>query len=253
MAIYSVIDTADSGDTRYEGFVKAAANFAILEGYQSITTVASHATTAPIWAAAGTFINYTGTATATDFPDAGQAGMMKILICAGASVFTHAGNITVQGDATFTAEAGDWVIVTAITTGTFKLNIVKKNGLPVNQGVATQTQVEAITSNVTVMTPLNTNWHPGVAKCWLNAAGAGTSISASHNITSITDTGTGVLDVTIGTDFSSANYVIISDVYSSGNDSSAVELQTRPQQTGRLPILIRIILPVSAIRHKGDL
>ncbi|HHT9145872.1 MAG TPA: hypothetical protein ACFYD4_09370 [Candidatus Wunengus sp. YC61] len=137
MAIYGVINPADAGDTRYEGFVKAAANFAILEGYQSITTVASHATTAPIWVAAGEFINYTGTATATNFPAAPQAGMHKILICAGASVFTHAGNITVQGDATFTAEAGDWVYVFASTTTTFKLNILKKTGVPVFNLLAT--------------------------------------------------------------------------------------------------------------------
>ena len=226
MAIYEVINTADGGDTRYEGFVKAAQNFAILEGYQSITTVASHATTAPIWVAAGTFINYTGTATATDFPAAPQAGMCKILICAAASVFTHAGNITVQGNATFTAEAGDWVIVMALTTSTFRLNILKKNGLAINQGIATQTQVEAITSNVTYMTPLNTNWHPGVAKCWLHAVGTGLSISASHNITSITDTGTGLLTVTIATDFSSANYVIVASVYPVGHTWARIGDQT---------------------------
>lgn len=148
MAIYGVINTADGGDTRYEGFVKAAANFAILEGYQSITTVASHATTAPIWVAAGEFINYTGTATATDFPSAPQAGMHKILICAGAAVFTHAGNITVQGDATFTAEAGDWVYVHASTTTTFKLNIWKKDGRAVTGlGANTYSGVQKVPAN----------------------------------------------------------------------------------------------------------
>lgn len=46
----------------------------------------------------------------------------------------------------------------------------------------------------------------GEAKFWLSAAGAGTSINASFNVTSITDTGAGKLGVTIGTDFSSANW-----------------------------------------------
>ncbi len=46
----------------------------------------------------------------------------------------------------------------------------------------------------------------GAAKFWLSAAGAGTSINASFNVTSITDTAAGKLGVTIGTDFSSSNW-----------------------------------------------
>jgi hypothetical protein len=69
--------------------------------------------------------------------------------------------------------------------------------------------METATSNTVAVTPLSTNWHPGVAKAWIVAAGDGTSILASHNITSITDTGNGVLTVTIGTDFSSTNYVVV--------------------------------------------
>ena len=69
---------------------------------------------------------------------------------------------------------------------------------------ATQAEMETATSNTVAVTPLATNWHPGVAKCWLVTAGAGTpSITASRNITSITDDGVGLLTVTIATDFSS--------------------------------------------------
>ena len=69
---------------------------------------------------------------------------------------------------------------------------------------ATQAQMETATSNTVSVTPLSTNWHPAVAKCWLVTAGAGTpSITASRNITSITDDGVGLLTVTIATDFSS--------------------------------------------------
>lgn len=75
---------------------------------------------------------------------------------------------------------------------------------------ASQTEMEAATSNIPAVpvTPLSINWHPGVAKAWLvcNAAGA---IQASHNITSITDTGAGAVTVTIATDFSSSEYCII--------------------------------------------
>jgi hypothetical protein len=86
-------------------------------------TVASHATTSAIWAAAGNIINFTGTETITDFPAADQAGAQRVLICAGACVFTHAGNITVQGGETYTATANDEVTVTALSTTTFKLTV----------------------------------------------------------------------------------------------------------------------------------
>jgi hypothetical protein len=81
------------------------------------------------------------------------------------------------------------------------------NGL----AAATQAEMETATSNTVAATPLQTNFHPGVAKAWLKCDQNG-NISVSHNITSITDTGTGVVTVTIGTDFSTANYVVTATV-----------------------------------------
>jgi hypothetical protein len=46
------------------------------------------------------------------------------------------------------------------------------------------------------------------AKFWIKANGTGTTILDSFNVTSITDTGSGLLTVTIGTDFSSANWCL---------------------------------------------
>lgn len=80
---------------------------------------------------------------------------------------------------------------------------------PASATAATQAEMEAASSNTVFATPLNLNWHPGVAKAWANVDGSGTVINASHNVASITDTGTGVLDVTLTTAFSSANYVIL--------------------------------------------
>lgn len=75
---------------------------------------------------------------------------------------------------------------------------------------ATQAEMEAASSNTVATTPLNTNWHPGVAKAWLCYDQTGTlTVLASHNITSLTDDGVGILTVTIGTDFSSASYAIL--------------------------------------------
>jgi hypothetical protein len=73
--------------------------------------------------------------------------------------------------------------------------------------VALQTNLEAMTGDNLVVPPTRMQWHPGVSKCWIKCDHAG-NINASHNITSITDTGTGIVTVTIATDFSSAHYAL---------------------------------------------
>lgn len=72
---------------------------------------------------------------------------------------------------------------------------------------ATKTEVKAETPEVAV-DPRNLPHHPGVAKAWVNFTGTGTvTINASHNVSSITDNGTGDYTINFTTSFSSANYV----------------------------------------------
>jgi len=87
---------------------------------------------------------------------------------------------------------------------------------------ASQTEMEAATSNTVFVTPLNTKWHPGIAKVWLKAAANGTAINASYNVTSITDDGVGSITVTIATDFSSADYTITT--FGAGANSNLAQL-----------------------------
>lgn len=104
-----------------------------LTGYlnTAYATVASHATTSAIWAAAGNIINFTGGETITALPAAAQAGSQRWLICAGTPTFTHNGTtITVQGGVNYTAAAGDVILVTATTTTAFKITVFKQSGLP---------------------------------------------------------------------------------------------------------------------------
>lgn len=96
-------------------------------------TVASHATTADIWGAAGNEIDFTGSETITDFPDAPQAGVSRVLHIAGAPTFTHNANIFMPNDSNYTAEVGDIVIVHAITTSTFRIAIHQTNALVVRR------------------------------------------------------------------------------------------------------------------------
>ena len=69
---------------------------------------------------------------------------------------------------------------------------------------ASQTNVEGATVSNVFVTPQRMQHHPGVAKFWAYVTvSAGTpSINVSHNVTSVTDAGTGQLTVTIDTDFS---------------------------------------------------
>lgn len=96
-------------------------------------TVASHATTADIWGAAGNQIDWTGTATTTAFPAAPQAGAERVLICAGACSFTAGANMLIDGvasAATVTCAANDTMIVRAVSTTQFKISRVKYDGTP---------------------------------------------------------------------------------------------------------------------------
>lgn len=96
-------------------------------------TVASHATTADIWGAAGNQIDFTGTATVTAFPSAPQAGASRELICAAACSFTAGANMLIDGlssGQTFVCEANDVVTVRAITVTQFRLSIGRYDGKP---------------------------------------------------------------------------------------------------------------------------
>lgn len=103
-------------------------SFGINESY---ATVASHATTADIWASTNV-INWTGTATTTDFADADQAGQRRTLICAGACAITAGANMLIDGVAsgsTYTATAGDKFHVTAISTTQFRVAVERYTAL----------------------------------------------------------------------------------------------------------------------------
>jgi hypothetical protein len=71
--------------------------------------------------------------------------------------------------------------------------------------MASQAEMEGASSLVTVVSPGRLHFHPGVAKFWVKAGPTGNNLN-SYNITSLTDTGTGILTITIATDFSSVDY-----------------------------------------------
>jgi hypothetical protein len=81
------------------------------------------------------------------------------------------------------------------------------NGLPktTSFSAASQADQEAGTSNSVATTPAVQHYHPSSVKAWLKC-GLTANILASYNITSLADTGTGAVTVTIATDFSSVHW-----------------------------------------------
>lgn len=77
-----------------------------------------------------------------------------------------------------------------------------------NVVAATQTQMEAASSAVVSVVPAVQQFHPGHPKAWamVTVSGGTPTLQTSYNVTSITDTATGRLTITIATDFSSVNY-----------------------------------------------
>ena len=70
---------------------------------------------------------------------------------------------------------------------------------------ASQAEMEAASSTTTYASPGRVQYHPGVAKAWVKYNNAAT-ISASYNMTSITDDSVSEKTITFATDFSGSDY-----------------------------------------------
>ena len=104
---------------------------------------------------------------------------------------------------------------------------------------ATQAQMETATSNTVAATPSNTQFHPGVAKVWIMCDAAG-AIQASRNITSITDSGAGLVTVTIATDFSSVNYAIVATAQQYSGNPTSLQASSNTSPTAGAFVLISL-------------
>ena len=134
--LFDFTPTGDKGDTGNTGAAGATFTGGSLTTAINTAraTVASAATTADIWGAAGNQINWTGAVTCTGFPAAPQGGPERTLICAGAAPFTAGANMLIDGvlsGATMTCAANDKVIVRAVSTTQFMLTVQKADGTAV--------------------------------------------------------------------------------------------------------------------------
>lgn len=93
-----------------------------------------------------------------------------------------------------------------------------------SNGGATQAEMEAASSTVRPVVPARQHSHPGHPKVWgkVTETGGNYAVSASYNLTSITDNGPGDITCTIATDFLSANYAVVGscESFSTGNQTN---------------------------------
>lgn len=103
-------------------------------------------------------------------------------------------------------------------------NVAKKATLASIQTLfaASQAQMEAASSAAVNVTPSVMQNHPGVCKGWVNFT-VGAVNTASHNVTSITDTGTAKWAIVWATDFSSAAYCCVTGSEATANNETAVD------------------------------
>lgn len=87
---------------------------------------------------------------------------------------------------------------------------VNGGAYPALGNIATQAEMEAGSSTSVVVTPGRQHFHPSAVKCWgkTTVSGGTPTLQVSYNTTSITDTATDQLTVTIATSFSTANYAL---------------------------------------------
>lgn len=145
-------------------------------------------------------------------------------VLAAAANLSVGGNLTVTGTTALngnvavntnkvniTAASGNTAIAgTLDVTGATTVSSLTASGLftGVSLGgdiIASQAEMEAAATTGKICTPARLHFHPGVAKVWGVATVSGGTPSletGSYNTTSITDTGTGVMLVTIATDYS---------------------------------------------------
>jgi hypothetical protein len=90
---------------------------------------------------------------------------------------------------------------------------------------ATQAEMEAASSTTVMVTPGRQHFHPASPKFWAYWTANSTTMLASYNMTSLTDTAVGDADATIATDFADANWAGFVSTNDSTNGWDAEELQ----------------------------
>lgn len=113
--------------------------------------------------------------------------------------------------------------------------------------IALQADQETGTSTTLAVTPGRQAFHPSACKFWCQTTGAASQvIGVSYNVTSIADTATGRMTVTIATDFSSANWCCQVAIVQSATSGDEMIADIDSKAAGTVEVGARIITPAFA-------
>ncbi len=190
---------------------------------------------------AGNTVSITSTATANTLGTV-QAGFLAVIHYGVAITVTHnATSRILPTAANITTAVGDVEIALSLGSGNWRtIAYMRADGSPLTGTAASQAEMESATSTTVYATPGRTQFHPGVAKFWLKATANSTTLEASHNVTSVADTATGRMTVTIATDFSGVDWCCMLSVESTG--AAALEgamLENASQAAGTFIMMCR--------------
>jgi hypothetical protein len=175
------------------------------------------ASTISLPAGGGGVYNITGTTGITGISSAQGGRCIKVRF-AGALTITHnATSMILPGAANITTVAGDVAefineaAQDASGSNWRCFNYMRSTGSPINLTTFTAAQSDLETGTSTTLFPTVSvlKYHDGVAKAWLSGdytAGTPSPANDSYNVTSVADTGTGLMTVNFTTSFSSAYY-----------------------------------------------
>ncbi len=200
------------------------------------------ASTTDIGAATGNYLDVTGTVTITALGTV-QAGTRRVVRFTGILTLTHnATSLILPTGANITTAAGDCAEFISLGSGNWR-NVVyqRADGTALAGGsiAASQADQEAASSTSVYVSPGRQHFHPSAAKFWvIFTSVTTTTISASYNVTSLTDNATGDTTVNFTTSFSSANYAVNA---SAGNNSSTGYVMFPHYTTTTTASLVRCI------------
>lgn len=190
-----------------------------LSAYAQGADVAS-ATTINLDTATGDYIHVTGT-TQIDAVTLAK-GQERTIVFDDALTFSNGASLLLPGAASITTAAGDTAVLRGEASGVVRCitytpkavgpaELTLLNGLT---SIATQATQETGTSETALVVTGRQQYHPSAAKGWIDISVAtnAPADSASYNVSSVADSGTGVYTVSWATDFSSANYAVLATV-----------------------------------------
>jgi hypothetical protein len=77
--------------------------------------------------------------------------------------------------------------------------------------------------------------NPGLARFWIKCGVTG-NILASHNVASVTDAGTGLLDIVLGRDFSSAHWACLVSLEQGASQNAVGNVRAGGQSAGVIQV-----------------